>query len=203
LLINLEISMRVGRIDDPAKRMLGWLVRYSVAGRHTRKFFSDLVFGTSAKAKTAAVGFALEHLGEHTEIRSLRTRLMPRKNTPHGVPGVARYVRPGGTSAFWTAYWTQDGVRHQKKFSVALHGEQDARELAFSMRAEMTADGVERLAELLEIHAPDRAGAAKTGAAKKATRRPAQKAAEPPRAAAGRRSKPSVSSDRRENRRQA
>ncbi|HMG49398.1 MAG TPA: hypothetical protein VK597_02315, partial [Inquilinus sp.] len=98
----------------------------------------------------------------------------------------------------------RDGVRQQKKFSVALHGEHDARELAFSMRAEMTADSVERLAELLEIHAPDRAGAAKTGAARKAARRPAQKVAEPPRAAAaGRRSKPSVGSDRRENRRQA
>ncbi len=196
--------MRVGRIDDPAKRMLGWLVRYSVAGRHTRKFFSDLVFGTSAKAKAAAVAFALAHLGEHTEIRSLRTRLMPRKNTPHGVPGVARYVRPGGTSAFWTAYWTRDGVRQQKKFSVALHGEHDARELAFSMRAEMTADSAERLAELLEIYAPDRAGAAKTGTTKRTARRPAQQAAEPAHAvAASRRPKPSVGSDRRENRRQA
>jgi hypothetical protein len=193
--------MRVGRIDDPAKRMLGWLVRYSVAGRHTRKFFSDLTFGTSGRAKAAAEAFALAHLGEHTEIRSLRTRLLPRKNTPHGIPGVSRYVRPGGTSAFWTAYWTQDGVRHQKKFSVALHGEHDARELAFATRAEMTADNVERLAELLEIHVPDRPGAAKA----KTEPRPAQKVAAEPRRSPNLRSKPQVGigSDRRENRRRA
>lgn len=153
--------MRVRRIDDPAKRMRGWLVQYSVAGRHTRKYFSDLAFGTSARAKAAAEAFAMKDLGEHHEIRSLRRRLMPRKNTPHGIPGVARYVRPGGTSAFWTAYWTQDGVRHQKKYSIARHGEHEARELAFATRAERTADSEERLRELLEVHAPGRSGAGK------------------------------------------
>src|SRR5687767_1345184 len=133
----MEISMRVSRIDNPAKRMLGWLVRYSVAGKHTRKFFSDLTHGgSSRKAKAAAEAFALEHLPDHQEIRSLRTRLLPRRNTPHGIPGVARYVRPGGTSAFWTAYWTQDGVRRQKKYSITQLGEHEARELAFATRAE-------------------------------------------------------------------
>ncbi|WP_395681200.1 hypothetical protein [Inquilinus sp.] len=154
--------MRVSRIDNPAKRMLGWLVRYSVAGKHTRKFFSDLAHGgSSAKARAAAEAFALAHLMEHQEIRSLRTRLLPRRNTPHGIPGVARYVRPGGNSAFWTAYWTQDGVRRQKKYSVAQLGEHDARELAFATRAEMTAGNEERLVELLDIHVPERKAAAK------------------------------------------
>ncbi len=87
--------------------MLGWLVQYSVAGMHTRKFFSDRAFGTSAQAQAAAEAFAIKDLGEHQEIRSLRRKLMLRKNTPHGVPGVARYLRLGGTSAFWTAYWTR------------------------------------------------------------------------------------------------
>ncbi len=154
--------MRVSRIDNPAKRMLGWLVRYSVAGKHTRKFFSDLAHGGSSdKAKAAAEAFALAHLLEHQEIRSLRTRLLPRRNTPHGVPGVARYVRPGGNSAFWTAYWTQDGVRRQKKYSVAQLGEHDARELAFATRAEMTAGNEERLEELLDIYVPERRATAK------------------------------------------
>ncbi|MGF6233858.1 hypothetical protein QFZ27_007813 [Inquilinus ginsengisoli] len=153
--------MRVRRIDDPTKRMRGWLVEYSVAARHTRKFFSDLAFGTSARAKAAAEAFAIKDLGEHHEIRSLRSRLMPRKNTPHGIPGVARYVRPGGTSAFWTAYWTQDGVRRQKKYSVARHGEREARELAFATRADMTAGNLERLTELLKIHALGRLAAPK------------------------------------------
>jgi len=147
--------MRLSRIDNPAKRMFGWLVRYSVAGRHTRKFFSDLAHGSPDRAKAAAEAFALEHLEEHHEIRSLRTQLLPRRNTPHGVPGVARYVRAGGNSAFWTAYWTQDGVRRQKKYSVAQLGEREARELAFATRAEMTAGGEERLTELLHIHVPD------------------------------------------------
>ncbi len=144
--------MRVSRIDDPEKRMFGWLVRFSVAGQHTRKFFSDLAHEGSKKAEAAAEKFALAHLEDHSEIRSLRSRLLPRRNTPHGVPGVARYVRAGGTSAFWTAYWTQDGVRRQKKFSIAIHGEREARELAFATRDEMTADGAERLVGLLKIH---------------------------------------------------
>jgi len=153
--------MRVRRIDDQAKRMLGWLVQYSVAGRHTRKFFSDRAFGTSARAKAAAEAFAMKDLEEHREIRSLRSKLVPRKNTPHGVPGVARYARPGGTSTFWTAYWTRDGVRHQKKYSISRHGEHEARDLAFATRADMTAGNLERLTELLKIHAPSRAAAAK------------------------------------------
>jgi DNA-binding PadR family transcriptional regulator len=194
-LSNMEISMRVSRIDNPAKRMLGWLVRYSVAGRHTRKFFSDLVHGSPKKAKAAAEAFALEHLPDHQEIRSLRTRLLPRRNTPHGIPGVARYVRPGGTSAFWTAYWTQDGVRRQKKYSVTQLGEHEARELAFATRAEMTAGNEERLTELLDIYVHDR----KIAAVKRQSR-----LAEEPAAARSettkRRPRPAEASQERRNR---
>ncbi|WP_342235365.1 AP2/ERF family transcription factor [Inquilinus sp. OTU3971] len=152
--------MRVSRIDDKAKRMLGWLVQYSVAGLHTRKFFSDRAFGTSARAKAAAEAFAMKDLEEHRQIRSLRSMLVRRKNTPHGIPGVSRYARPQGTTAFWVAYWTQDGVRHQKKYSILRHGEREARELAFATRAEMTAGNLERLTELLKVHAPGRSAAA-------------------------------------------
>lgn len=152
--------MRVSRIDDKAKRMIGWLVHYSVAGQHTRKFFSDRAFGSSEQAKAAAEAFAMEDFEEHREIRSLRNMLMPRRNTPHGTPGVARYARPGGTSAFWIAYWTQDGVRHQKKYSILRHGERAARELAFATRADMTAGNLDRLTDLLKIHAPGRSAAA-------------------------------------------
>lgn len=152
--------MRVSRIDDKAKRMLGWVGQYSVAGRHTRKFFSDRVFGTPARAKAAAEAFATKDLAEHQEVSSLRRMLVPRKNTPHGIPGVARYARPGGSSAFWVAYWTQDGVRHQKKYSILRHGESEARDLAFATRADMTAGNLERLAELLKIHAPGRSATA-------------------------------------------
>jgi|GEM_PF-1944436 len=189
--------MRVSRIDNTAKRMLGWLVRYSVAGRHTRKFFSDLAHGgSSKKAKAAAEAFALEHLVDHQEIRSLRTRLLPRRNTPHGIPGVARYVRPGGTSAFWTAYWTQDGVRRQKKYSVTQLGEHDARELAFATRAEMTSGNQERLAELLEIYVHDRKA--------KRQRRPSEPAvAPPPPEAPKRRSRPAAEAGGQERRTRA
>lgn len=166
--------MRVRRIDDKAKRMLGWLVQYSVAGRHTRRFFSDLAFGTSARAKAAAEAFAIKDLGEHQEIRSLRSKLMPRRNTPHGTPGVARYVRPGGISAFWTAYWTQDGVRRQKKYSISRYGEREARKLAFATRADMTAGNLDRLNELLKIHAPGRSAAAEQ------KRRPSTRTGSPP-----------------------
>ncbi len=103
----------------------------------------------------------MKDLAEHREVRSLRSMLVPRKNTPHGIPGVARYARPGGTSAFWIAYWTRDGVRHQKKYSILLHGESEARDLAFATRADMTAGNLERLAELLKVHAPGRSAAAK------------------------------------------
>jgi hypothetical protein len=152
--------MRVRRIDDQAKRMHGWLVQYSVAGRHTRKFFSDRAFGTSARARAAAEAFATKDLEEHQEIRSLRSKLIPRRNTPHGIPGVGRYIRRGGTSAFWIAYWTQDGVRHQKKYSISLHGEHEARELAFATRADQTSGNLERLTSLLKIHAPGQPAAA-------------------------------------------
>ena len=148
--------MRVRRIDDQAKRMRGWLVQYSVAGSHTRKFFSDRAFGSSARARAAAEAFAIKDLEEHQEIRSLRSKLIPRKNTPHGIPGVGRYIRPGGMSAFWIAYWTQDGVRHQKKYSISRHGEREARELAFATRADHTSGNLERLTRLLKVHAPGR-----------------------------------------------
>jgi hypothetical protein len=121
----------IGRIDKPAKQLVGWVMHVSHEGRLFRRYFSDKQFGSRERAYTTAQQFALAW-GDRSEVVALLRRLKPRQNSRSGTPGVARYEGKPGRGPYWLAYWTEDdGHSVQKRFSVSAHGEERARELAF------------------------------------------------------------------------
>ena len=143
---------RVRRVDLPDKQLVGWNVRYQHGREVVSRYFADATHGGRAKARAAALRFASEREQDGGELLALLRRLSPRKNTRSGMPGVARLVRhPPDRGACWLAYWDDArGHKVQKKFSVAVHGEDMARELAIEARRNATEAHRKRLAELLK-----------------------------------------------------
>jgi len=143
---------RITRLDNQAKRMVGWRVQYWVAGQEVRQFFSDAKFGGKDEAYKAAEACASSHIHDHDEINNLFKKIRLRKNTKFGLSGVTRVERRDGSSPFWVAYWTEQGRKKSKKFSVWRHGEFDAMSMAISIRLEHVKQETEKLAELLARH---------------------------------------------------
>ncbi len=143
----------IGRVDRPAKRLVGWDVYVFHEGRRFTRFFSDERFHGREGAYAAARQFALT-LGDRSEFLALLRRLKPRQNSRSGTPGVARYDGGPDRGPFWLAYWDEDGRKVQKKFSVSVHGEERARELAFKTRRKAVKEHVRRLAQLRKHDAP-------------------------------------------------
>ena len=137
----------IRRIDNPAKQLVGWVVHVSHEGRRFRRYFSDKQFGSRDSAYTAAQQLALAW-GDRSEVVALLRWLKPRQNSRSGTPGVARYEGKPGRGRFWLAYWDEDGRRVQKEFSISVHGEERARELAFKIRQRAMREHVRRLAQL-------------------------------------------------------
>ncbi len=137
----------LGRVDQPAKRMAGWVVQVCYEGRRFTRYFSDKQFKGGRRAYAAARRFALE-LGDRSEALALLRRLLPRQNSRSGTPGVARYDGGPGRGPFWVAYWDENGLKVQKKFSVSVYGEGRAQELAFEARRKGVKQHVRRLEQL-------------------------------------------------------
>jgi hypothetical protein len=135
------------RVEMASKQLMGWWVRTTHDGKPLRRFFSDREFGGPDQAHQAALQVTSQ-LGDRTEIGSLLLRLRPRKNNRSGIPGVARYQGGSARGPFWLAYWEENGRRVQKKFSVAVYGEQRAEELATAAREEAVQAHVQRLETL-------------------------------------------------------
>jgi hypothetical protein len=137
----------IRRVDLREKQLTGFHVRAWHEGQRIQRFFSDRKFGGKSQALQIAQAFAAQ-LGEGSEFRNLLRRLMPRKNSRSGTPGVARYERAEGKRAYWLAYWDESGRKVNKKFSVSVYGEERARELAHKARQKATKEYRKRLAEL-------------------------------------------------------
>ena len=145
--------MRVWRIDRPSGGEVGWRTQYYVMGRQKVKLFSDHKYGGSEAAKKAAEIFATANITEHKELRNLNRRFEPRQNSQIGIPGVGRYTTKSG-AAFWAASATHDGKKKMRKFSVAAHGEDYARQLAIECREQMVAEEKMRRSQLVEKYEP-------------------------------------------------
>jgi hypothetical protein len=145
--------MRIWRINRPLDNEVGWRAQYYIMGRQCVKLFSDLKYGGSDRAKKAAETFALADIKEHEELRNLNRRLEPRQNSQIGVPGVGRYARKKG-GPFWAASVSRDGKKHMRKFSVEIHGEDLARQLAIECREQMVVEERKRQSDLVQKYAP-------------------------------------------------
>lgn len=153
-------SRYVRRVDRPDRQLVGWHVHYQRGREQVSRFFADRAHGGPDEAHAEALRFAAEREQDGGELVLLLRRLSPRSDTRSGIPGVTRLVRrPPDRGAYWVAYWNDDlGRKVQKKFSVGLHGEDAARELAIEARRQATERHRARLVELLGEAAADRSG---------------------------------------------
>lgn len=90
---------------------------------------------------------------EQSELKKLNQLLEPRRDSQIGVPGVGRYVKKRG-NAFWAASATRNGKKCMRTFSVTVHGEDGARQLALESRKQMVMKEIERRAELAGKYIP-------------------------------------------------
>ena len=137
----------IGRVDRPTRRIAGWVVQVWYEGTRFTRYFSDKQFEGRRRAYAAARQVALE-LGDRSEALALERRLKPRQNSRSGTPGVARYEGGAGRGPFWLAYWDENGHKVQQKFSISMHGERRACELAFETRSRAVKEHVRRLEQL-------------------------------------------------------
>jgi hypothetical protein len=146
-----EKSRHVHRVDLPGKQLVGWGVRYQRGRKYVARFFTDRAYGGRDEAHAAALRFVSGRRQDGDELLALLRRLSPRKTSRFGLPGVTRLARsPPDRGAFWVAYWNDvHGRKVQRKFSVSVHGEYLARELAIETRRNATKAHRKRLAELL------------------------------------------------------
>lgn len=144
---------RIVRIDDDHRRMHGYLVHATVNKQRHQIYCSDVRYGGSEKALSAAQSAAAVALSEHDFYLALRRRFNRRQNTPGDIPGVNRFPRRATSDVanYWVARWSDStGKRHSKKFSVARLTEQGAYELALETRLNATVDDRDILRSLNE-----------------------------------------------------
>ncbi len=131
----------ISRYDDARKHTYGWLVTLQRNHKIHKKFFSDSVYG----GKRTAFRVALQYRNTLIEILTpgryhLWRRTIRRRNNSSGIVGVGRYDQVVNRHTdqhrvFWLAYWDdENGKRRQRRFSVLLHGERKAKQLAIAER---------------------------------------------------------------------
>lgn len=134
----------IHRIDHAPKRTHAWLVQVQCRGEITIRSFTDGRYGSKRAALQAAIRFrdAVLNSARDKSYQFWR-RNRKRRNNTSGIVGVGRYVsRERGRRGFiervsWQAFWDGPvGRRHSRKFSVNLHGERRARELARRARTD-------------------------------------------------------------------
>lgn len=141
----------VRRLDAPERNFFGWVVRYLHRGSIMQRYFADERFGSSEAARAAAEALLAADPQLRIEAIAVARRMRSRLKSEAGVIGVSRVVAPG-RPANWMAYWTDaDGQRRYKRFSVRVHGEEEALRLAVEHRAAMTQPDLERLSDLLRL----------------------------------------------------
>ena len=130
----------ISRIDQPSHRTHGFFLRAARLGQIYSGFYSDKKYGGRAQALAAAV----EHRGKLLKILGLPAQKsrrywaeLPRRKGRSGIVGVQRVIDRHGRSwrKYWRATWSPEkGVVRKKQFSIRIHGEEEARELAIRAR---------------------------------------------------------------------
>ncbi len=122
----------ITRVDHPASRTFGYLVRITWRGERRGKFFSDRVHGDRLGALTAALEW---RNATEKEIGKPRTdrQVLGIVHSSSGIPGVRR-VREGHTDYYEATWGITTGKQGRTKYSIAKHGEKRALELARKAR---------------------------------------------------------------------
>ncbi len=104
------------------------------------KAFYDLTCGGSKEAKALAIAWRDEQLRQHEALTLLDFHKQKRSNNVSGVPGVHFHKTSRQPLGFWQAkIKPHNGRSVTKSFSVLLHGEREAFQLAVAARDELLA----------------------------------------------------------------
>lgn len=122
-------------MDDDSRSTHAWLVQVQRRNHIIMKMFSDSIFGGKQEALSAALEYRdILVIAPSPAEHNLWHRMIVRRNNTSGIPGVGRYKRATGTEK-WIAYWNdENGVWKSRSFSVNIHGERRAKQLAISAR---------------------------------------------------------------------
>ena len=134
---------QIYRIDYPPRRDHAWIVQWRHRGQITiSRRFSDGRYGGKRQALAAAIQFRDIALPKREALRYEHWRRgRKRSHNTSGIIGVGRYeslsYNKRYVSVYWLASWNDlTGKRHQRRFSVKLHGEHRAKALACRAREE-------------------------------------------------------------------
>lgn len=126
------------RIDTEARGRRAWFVIIQRNGRRVTKLFYDGSHAGGRKGALAAARAWRDAVlaGAPEDDRSAQLRLVVRRNSKSGVPGVIRYApKKEKRAPCWIARWEEPGVgQRSRRFSIATHGEEGAYELALAAR---------------------------------------------------------------------
>ncbi len=111
----------------------GYVVRYMPDKCHFQKLFSDGVYGAPEKAYEAAELYLTELKAAFPPMNRREYCQVKRRKNTSGVVGVSRNTSKGYEC--WVARWSpQERKVTTRRFSVKLHGEERAKQLAIEAR---------------------------------------------------------------------
>jgi AP2 domain len=115
-----------------------WVVNFSRAGKMISKRFYEPMYGGSKKARQAALAWRDQMLAQTPPLTVVQFSQKVRSNNTSGVPGVTFHRSASQPEGIWQAGLTlANGKRIRKSFSVLLHGDKVAFELAVRARQAM------------------------------------------------------------------
>lgn len=121
---------------SPARAKSGniwaWHVSIQRQGRSIKRNFSFIQHGGQAAALLVAVAYRDENIRLHPPMTKLQFRTTLRSTNTSGIAGVKRVQRKN--YAIWEARTRLPGRYLSKNFSVAVYGEEDARQKAIEER---------------------------------------------------------------------
>ncbi|XVJ70977.1 MAG: AP2 domain-containing protein [Rhizobacter sp.] len=128
-----------------------WVVNFSRNGTMYSKRFCEPMYGCSKGARQAAIAWRDQMLAQIKPMTVIEFSQKVRSNNTSGVPGVTFDKTTRQPEGIWQAGLTlSSGKRLRKSFSVLMHGERRAFELAVQARQVMLDDAQDRP----YLHAP-------------------------------------------------
>lgn len=132
----------ITRVDDDRKHSHGWKATVSRLSGRAQRLFGDKTHGSRKAAYEQAVAWVNEQFKKYPANRRVDYINFLRRNNRSGVPGVYRYPADGSDrpGAYWGTKWvvSPNTPPKQRKFSIAVYGESQAKWLAIQARIKGT-----------------------------------------------------------------
>jgi len=126
------------RVDDPRSRTHAWVACVRRKSGTASRTFSDGRHGGRKASWRQAHRWRRQIQHRFPKVSRLERMVERRRNNRSGVAGVYRWPADGSivTGAYWGAQWVPVPRQRPKrrKFSIAYHGEEEAKRLAVRAR---------------------------------------------------------------------